>query len=227
ATLSSTERTLVQLARIELLRPAILLADRMLAFAPPGAADAIYRTLRVLGTTVISAPASREELGLTDKLVVLDAGRIVQQGNSAEVYASPADEAAAIATGDVNVVPVTIRGNVVQSIIGEWDVEPPPFAGTGVALIRPDDFAIAKRGEDSDLIFGIEEAAFSDGRWHCRGMLSGNLMLHVTLPRDAPVHKGKLVALRYDPARIRLVARDIAMPEVIPTDVVPSLRESR
>jgi hypothetical protein len=30
-------------------------------------------------------------------------------------------------------------------------------------------------------------------------------MLHVTLPRDAAVHKGKLLALRYDARRFTLL----------------------
>jgi len=227
ATLSSTEQTRVHLARIELLRPAILVADRFLASATNEVIGEAYRMLRVHGTTVISAPASRAELGYTDQIVVLDQGRVVQQGNVAEIFSQPVDEASAIATGDVNVIPITIRGNVVESVIGDWTIANPPFAGSGVALVRPDDFTIAKPGEDSDVIFGIEEASFDEGRWQCRGVLSGNVILRITLPRDAAVHKGRLVALRYDPTRFRLVQRAIEMPGGIPTDVVPPLAESR
>lgn len=227
ATLSITEQTRVHLARIELLRPAILVADRLLAFATNDLADEIYRTLRVIGTTVISAPATHAELGFTDRVVVIDRGRVIQQGSAAEIYSSPVDEAAAIATGDVNALPISIHGSVVDSVIGSWDVERPTFEGSGIALIRPDEFTIATPGEDSDLIFGIEEASFRDGRWHCRGVLSGNVMLHVVLPRDAAVHKGKLVPLRYDARNFRLVQRAIALPGGIPTDVVPPLRETR
>src|SRR5262245_33730664 len=60
-TLSSTERAFANLARIELLRPGILIADRLLEpvnpSALPGVADELYRTLRVLGTTAVVAPA--------------------------------------------------------------------------------------------------------------------------------------------------------------------------
>ncbi|HEX2062638.1 MAG TPA: ATP-binding cassette domain-containing protein, partial [Thermoanaerobaculia bacterium] len=82
STLSSTEATRVQLARIELLRPGILLADRVLERAGASArtqlADMFYRTLRVAGTTVIAAPASREELAFVDAVIVLDRGRVIQ-----------------------------------------------------------------------------------------------------------------------------------------------------
>jgi ABC-type sugar transport system ATPase subunit len=207
-TLSSTERTRANLARIEILKPAILVADRILEAANPSEnlADEFYRTLRVIGTTVITAPSSIVELGAIDRVIVLDGGRVVQEGMPSEVYGNPRSEAAAAATGDVSVVPVTIRGNVVESIIGSWDVDPPPFQGSGIALIRPNDFSVAAPGEESDLIFSVEEANFYGGAWHVRGVLSGAFLLRVTLPGSLAIHKGKLMALRYDPARFTLLA---------------------
>lgn len=232
-TLSSTESTAANLARIELLKPAVLVADRLLERTSPerlpALADALYRLLRVAGTTVISAPASPFELGVTESVVVLDGGRVVQQGAAAEVFAHPASEAAARATGDVNVIPVTLRGNEVDSVIGSWTLPgTPPFAGNGVALVRPTAFSVAGAGEESDLIFGIEEAGFADGRWLLRGVLSGNRELRVSLPADAAIHKGRLIALRYDPQTFTLLSREAPAPFAgVPTDVVPLLRESR
>jgi len=230
-TLSSSERTRVHLARIELLRPAILLADRMLEQASASErialADDIHRLLRVLGTTVITAPSTTDELALADRIVVLDEGRVVQQGSIDAVFASPVNEAAAIATGDVNVIPVMIRGHVVDSVIGEWEIADPPFSGSGVALIRPDAFSIATAGEESDLIYGVEEASFRAGAWQTRGVLSGGVMLRVTFPRNVDLHKGKLLPLRYDARSFRLIKKEVAQWGGIPTDVVPPLRESR
>lgn len=230
--LSTTEAARVHLARIELLRPAIVLADRLLERVSPsarlGLADALFRTLRVFGTTVLSAPSSRGELAFTDQLVVLDEGRLVQSGSAAEVFLRPESEAAAMATGEVDLVPVTIRGTVVDSVIGSWEVDPPPFQGSGVALVRPADFAPARPGEDSDFVFGVEEAGFADGRWLCHGMLTGGVRLRVELPRETQVHKGRLLALRYDPARFRLLPRKMApLQATVPTDVVPLMRDSR
>lgn len=207
--LSSTERVRTNLARIELLKPGVLLADRVLEQANPSAvlplADELYRLLRVAGTTVLSAPSSPFELGLMDRVVVLEHGRVVQEGAPADVYARPASEAAALATGDVNVIPITIRGREVDSIIGGWEIDDPPFTGSGVALIRPEAFSAAAAGEESDLIYGIEEASFAGGRWLLRGILTGGLLLRVSLPSDAAIHKGRLIALRYDPRRFTLL----------------------
>lgn len=225
--LSSTEIARVHFARIELLRPAIVVADRWLERGSD-LADMLYRTMRVIGATVISAPATRRELAFSDQIVVLDEGRVVQVGSAADVFAHPASEAAAIATGDVDVIPVTIRGNTVESVIGAWELDEPPFQGSGVALVRPSDFFPPAAGEDSDFVFGVEEAGFSDGRWIAHGMLSGSVTLRVELPREANVHKGRLLALRYDPSRFSLLPRELApLQPTVPTDVVPPLRETR
>ncbi|HEV8436418.1 MAG TPA: ATP-binding cassette domain-containing protein [Thermoanaerobaculia bacterium] len=203
-TLSDSERTRVHLARIELRKPAIVVADKLLRDAPQ-LADEFFRTLRVLGTTVISAPSSLAELGLTDRVVILDHGRVVQEGTAAQIFAEPKTEAAAVATGAVNTVPVIVKGRLVSSPIGEWEADA-PFQGEGKALIRPDAFHIAKPGEESDLIFGIEEATFENGVWIARGFLTGVLSLRVALPRSEKVHKGRVIALRFDPSGITLAS---------------------
>jgi ABC-type Fe3+/spermidine/putrescine transport system ATPase subunit len=184
-------------------KPAIVVADKLLRNAPH-LADEFFRTLRVLGTTVINAPSSPAELGLTDRVVILDGGKVVQEGTAAQVFSEPTSEAAAVATGAVNALPVIVKGRNVSSPIGEWEADA-PFQGEGKALIRPDAFHVAKGGEESDLIFGIEEATFENGVWIARGYLSGVLSLRVALPRGEKVHKGRVLALRFDPAEITLV----------------------
>jgi ABC-type sugar transport system ATPase subunit len=239
-TLSSTESVRLSCARIELQRPGILVADRLLEKAGIAAtaelADRLARTLRVIGATVISVPASPRELAFTDSVVVLDRvldrdfdrGRIVQRGTASQIHARPVNEAAATATGDSDVVPITITGNRVESVIGSWEVDPPPFQGSGVALVRPTDFIPTAPGEDSDLIFGVEEAGFAEGRWIASGLLSGGISLRVELPGDAAVHKGRLLALRYDPSRFRLIPREAApLRASVPTDLVPPMKDTR
>jgi ABC-type Fe3+/spermidine/putrescine transport system ATPase subunit len=208
-TLSESEATLVHLARIELLKPAIVVADRLFASLNPSMltplADEFHRTLRVMGTTLIAAPSTHLELGWADRVIVLHDGAIVQEGTPAGVYASPGDAAAARATGEVNEVPVTVRGSEVESPVGAWQIDAPPFEGAGIALVRPDAFAIARPGEDSDFIFAVEEATFRAGRWQLRGLVSGGVELRVDVAGGEEVHKGKLLPLRYDAGRFRLI----------------------
>ena len=127
----------------------------------------------------------------------------------------------------MNVIPIHVRGNAVESVIGTWMVSRPSFEGTGVALARPHDFEIAPAGTESDLIFGVEEASFHGDRWQARGVLSGNVTLRVELPAGSTIHKGKLIPLRFDPNRFTILARNTPRITTIPTDVVPPLSESR
>ena len=231
-TLSTSEQTIVHLARIELLRPGILVADRLLerlnASASEEVIDALYRTLRVAGTTVITAPSSRAELCVTDRVVVLADGRVVQEGNAAQVYTNPVDVNSAMATGAVNVVPITIKGTAVEAVIGSWEVDAPPFQGSGVALVRPEAFSVAAAGAESDLIVAVEEAAFENGRWLVRAMLTGGVSLRISLSGTEHLHKGKLLALTYQPARFPLIPQDIAVERpAVPASIIPSMRTSR
>ena len=105
----------------------------------------------------------------------------------------------------MNRIPVMVRGRTVESPIGAWELDQPPFEGAGNALIRPEDFSLAGAGEDSDLILGIEEARFREGRWEISGFVTGGLSLRVLLPGTTNVHKGRLMALRYHPERFLLL----------------------
>ncbi|MFZ2490063.1 MAG: ATP-binding cassette domain-containing protein [Thermoanaerobaculia bacterium] len=230
--LSSSERGQLSLACIELIRPAILVADRLLAPLSPALrsrlADELFRTLRVIGTTVISAPSDHAELAYSDRVVLLDRGEVIQVGTAAEVWTRPIDDRAAEATGVVNAIPVTIRGTTVESPIGIWEVSEPPFQGTGLALLRPGDFAVARPGEESDFVFSIEEAGFSSGRWIARGYLSGGVTLRVELPPELAIRKGRPLPLRFEPSRVTFIARALEMPQLsVPTDVIPLMRDSR
>ena len=198
-TLEPEALTIANIARIELLKPAILVADGVVDRAR--VAPEFYRILRILGTTVISTPAALDELGFTDQVVILDDGKFVQQGTFSQVYRSPVSAAAARATGDVNLIPITVRGGTVESPIGSWQIADAAFEGDGLAAARPEHFQVAAKGEESDFIFGVEEATFHGDHWTATGFLSGNLTLTVALPPATELHKGRLLPLRYDPSR--------------------------
>ena len=229
--LSSGERLRVHLASIELLRPALLVADRLFEHATAAEiaqlTDRFHRAMRVTGTTVIFAPDSLEALSVADEVVVLDGGRVVQQGTFREVYDRPVSEVAARATGDVSVVPLEIRRGTVESVMGSWQSD--AFEGSGVAVCRPEHFAIASPGEESDVILAIEAARFAGGRWLVTGNLSGAVPLTISVDPSEPIGRGRLLPLRYDPRRFTLLPREIAMPHgaAVPTDVLPSRASSR
>ena len=210
STLAATEHLSVILSAIDLLKPAVFLAARLLAHAEVGAstrmADDFFRLLRSIGTTVINEPAHSFELGLSDRALVLDRGKVIQQGTPKEIFDFPATEAAALASGEVNLIPVIVAAGEIRSPIGTWKATETLPDGPAVAIARPTAFRQVAPGEESDLILGIEEAGFYEGAWHIRGFISGAQLLRVTLSADQPLHKGRLIALSYDPARFRIVA---------------------
>jgi hypothetical protein len=94
--------------------------------------------------------------------------------------------------------------------------------------VRPEAFSLPATGAESDLIVGVEEASFENGRWIIRAILSGGFMLRASLPGDMRLHKGKLLPLIYDADAFSLLQRDIAQIRLsAPTDIIPSLNDSR
>jgi len=230
--LSPGERVRCRMAEIELLRPAIFLADRLCASLSPSETqellDRLSRVLRVIGTTSIVEVSRFEETRFSTSLVALHEGRLEQSGTPRSVVESPVSIAAALATGPANLFPVDIHENEVHSVLGDWSLESPPFQGNGTLLTRPWHFHPVLPGEESDLIFGVEEAAYANGSWWASGILTGNMMLEVHLPSETEVHKGRLMGLRYDPSHFTLVPEVVReRGQRVPIDALPTVPESR
>jgi len=109
ATLSGGERQRVALARSLAVQPRLLLLDEPLSALDAGlrerlAAD-LRDILRAAGTTALMVTHDQEEaFTVADRLAVMRAGRIVQQGNIAEVWRAPADPDTALFLGYARVL---------------------------------------------------------------------------------------------------------------------------
>ena len=109
ATLSGGERQRVALARSLAADPRLLLLDEPLSALDTGlrerlAAD-LRDILRAAGTTTLVVTHDQEEaFALADRLVVMRAGRIVQQGDITEVWARPVDAETALFLGYARVL---------------------------------------------------------------------------------------------------------------------------
>jgi spermidine/putrescine transport system ATP-binding protein len=112
--LSGGQQQRVALARALVLRPAVLLLDE-----PLGALDAkLRRTLQVelgalqkqVGITFLYVTHDQEEaLTMSDRLAVMNNGRIVQLGTPAEVYNEPADAYVADFLGVSNLMDAEVQ----------------------------------------------------------------------------------------------------------------------
>jgi spermidine/putrescine transport system ATP-binding protein len=157
--LSGGEQQRVALARALVREPAVLLLDE-----PFGALDAKLRKAlrteltavqRAVGTTFIFVTHDQEEaLEMSDRLAVLDAGRIVQYGTPKEVYQAPRTEFVADFLGLANVLEVTCLGaggdGSAPVRLGEFSLTATcagaAAAGPGRVVIRPERVRVAAGG---------------------------------------------------------------------------------
>ena len=150
--LSGGQRQRVALARALVNRPAVLLLDE-----PLGALDLklrkqmqleLTRLQRQVGITFVYVTHDQEEaLAMSDRIAVMDHGRILQIGTPAEIYSAPANRGVMEFIGSVNAFEGRIaridagRATVTLDGVGPMaaNTEAPAAVGDAVAvLVRPE-----------------------------------------------------------------------------------------
>jgi ABC-type sugar transport system ATPase subunit len=161
--LSGGEQQRVALARAIAPHPSLLLLDE-----PLSALDARLRRsvraelaalLRRLATTVFYVTHDQEEaMLLADHLVVLDRGRVVQQGPPLDLYRRPANAFVAGFLGEANLLPAEVAGamgGAVRLATPVGAVELPGMAALGTRghlLIRPEDLDLTADGTAATVV---------------------------------------------------------------------------
>jgi spermidine/putrescine transport system ATP-binding protein len=151
--LSGGQQQRVALARALVLDPAVLLLDE-----PLGALDAkLRRSLKIelkalqerVGITFLYVTHDQEEaLTMSDRLAVMNAGRIVQIGTPRQVYEEPADTYVADFLGAANLMEVEVVSAGALRI-GDFALTShrcEAAAGTAHAVIRPERVRIEEQG---------------------------------------------------------------------------------
>ncbi|MBM3572374.1 MAG: ABC transporter ATP-binding protein [Alphaproteobacteria bacterium] len=150
AQLSGGQQQRVALARALAFRPSLLLLDE-----PLGALDRklrehmlteFQRIHRTLGTTMLFVTHDQEEaLAMSDRVAVMDRGRIVQIGRPGELYERPATQFVADFLGDANLLPAVAGAGNRARLDNGIDVECPhdlPPDTPATLLIRPEKIAL-------------------------------------------------------------------------------------
>jgi ABC-type Fe3+/spermidine/putrescine transport system ATPase subunit len=141
-TLSGGEQQRVALARALAPRPRLLMLDE-----PLGALDRALRE-RLLGelrqvlraarqTALVVTHDQEQAFGLADRIVILDAGRMLQQGDPQEVYRNPASSDVARFLGMTNLLPGTPEAGGIRTALGLLPLTAPGVARPMV-LLRPE-----------------------------------------------------------------------------------------
>ncbi|MBS1870035.1 MAG: ABC transporter ATP-binding protein [Actinobacteria bacterium] len=160
AQLSGGQQQRVALARALVFDPGLLLLDE-----PMSALDRklreqlqlevrrIQRTLNV--TTLYVTHDQDEAMLLSDRVAIMDGGRVQQLGTPREVYTAPANRFVAQFLGETNVVPATVvagdagspRATVAGGLVG-FAARRATRAGERVELfVRPEQVTLAAAGE--------------------------------------------------------------------------------
>jgi tungstate transport system ATP-binding protein len=151
--LSGGEAQRTSLARAFAIKPEMILLDEPFASLDPptrlGLTEDLERILRETGTSAVLATHDQmEALRLSDRMVVMNGGHIVQSGPPVEVMNQPADEFVASFVGMENVLSgkvIADRGGILTIRTGGHNIEFPGVSTAGdeaVFCIRPEHVTI-------------------------------------------------------------------------------------
>jgi len=151
--LSGGQQQRVALARAIVTKPRVLLLDEPLSALDRRLRQSMQVELRRIqrdsGLTTIFVTHDQEEaLTLSDRLAILDRGRIVQEGVPADIYERPASVFAASFLGDANIFTGPVRDGGIASpagLIRTTDKLPPPDTVATVA-VRPEKMVLLPAG---------------------------------------------------------------------------------
>jgi putative spermidine/putrescine transport system ATP-binding protein len=147
--LSGGQQQRVALARAIVSRPRLLLMDEPLGALDRNLRDAlqleISRLSRELGLTVVNVTHDQEEaLTMSDRIALLDHGRLVQFASPDDLYHRPADDTAASFVGESNLFRGAVRGDGTLDVPDGVVFSPPSLVdGTAVGtaavavMVRP------------------------------------------------------------------------------------------
>jgi spermidine/putrescine transport system ATP-binding protein len=238
--LSGGQQQRVALARALVLHPSVLLLDE-----PLGALDAkLRRSLKVelkalqerVGITFLYVTHDQEEaLTMSDRLAVMNAGRIVQLGTPRTIYEEPADTYVADFLGVSNLMEVDVvergPGSQCRVMLGETaltvdrgDVD---ALGPAHALIRPERVRIEPYGHDGQVGPNrvpamIERLVFLGASTQVMLRLAPGALLQAVVPNDgteATLSQGTPVHVFLAPDVLRVLggaARDVPIADEDP-----------
>ena len=211
--LSGGQRQRVALARALAVEPEVLLLDE-----PLGALDLKLRRAmqdelkdiqRQVGTTFVHVTHDQEEaMAISDRIVVMNAGRIEDAGPPSQIYREPASLFAADFMGEMNHIPGEVGADGVQTALTTL-----PTAnlrhGAATACIRPE----ALRHDGHGIALGdatVRDATFfgTYTRAHVIPAAAPDLLLVAHLPPTSLPEAGAVLHISVLPDDIRVFTKD-------------------
>jgi len=172
AQLSGGQQQRVALARAIVIRPRVLLCDEPLAALDRKLRQSMQVELKQLqqelGLTLIFVTHDQEEaMTVSDRIAVMNAGRIEQIGRPSEIYNRPRTRFVADFIGEINL------------FAGEW--RDGAFVSDGIALPAPGGEGRGTLAVRPERVRLVERDAALDGRIEIRTFVSGQMIYRVVL----------------------------------------------
>ncbi|BAF87230.1 ABC transporter ATP-binding protein [Azorhizobium caulinodans ORS 571] len=200
--MSGGQQQRVALARALVIKPRILLLDEPLSNLDAKLREEMQIELRQiqrsLGTTTILVTHDQQEaMALSDRIVVMNAGKVEQIGRPQEVYERPATPFVASFLGKTNVFEAPVQAG--EAVIGGLRVPCPPHlasAGRVSLSVRPEKIAFAQAG----LACRVVSRVFQGTHWLFIGETPAGIATIVCQNDGAPKpEEGESVHLSWRP----------------------------
>ena len=211
AQLSGGQQQRVALARALAPGPEVLLLDEPLSALDLKLRREMQRELKRLqhetGITFLFVTHDQEEaLTMSDRIAVMEAGRVLQVGSPREIYDAPATRFVAGFIGESNVIPARIEGG--RAHLPGGDV-PAPAGGPGPATlaVRPERVRLAPPGAPDAIPATLAASTYhgTDLTAHLR--LADGTEIAARLPAAAdPGPPGTAHAVAFDEGALRVLA---------------------
>lgn len=141
--LSGGQRQRVALARALAVDPDVLLLDEPLGALDLNLRRSMQEELKAIqrrvGATFVHVTHDQEEaMAIADRIVVMNAGKIEDQGPPERVYREPATRFVAAFLGETNFVPATVRQGRLHSPLGDLGLTTAPEETALTVCVRPE-----------------------------------------------------------------------------------------
>jgi iron(III) transport system ATP-binding protein len=149
--LSGGQQQRVALARALAPGPELILLDEPFSNLDPATRARVRaevkQLIQAVGITAIFVTHDQEEaLSFAERVGVMIAGRLLQVGTPADIYARPASKTVAEFVGSANFVDGTSDGAAVECELGRFPLSP-GFVGRAQVMVRAENIALSRNGE--------------------------------------------------------------------------------